>query len=123
MNNYVAKLKLSNFLGSKVIDYENDETGEFEKGIFIPLDLNGLFLTPRNQVIAWAFVNEKLHDTGDGFSHYLKLKTDKHHIKLLNELGYEAPYLGSMKTSTFFTQSQAKYEGLSDGRVKNIDLK
>jgi len=123
MNNYVAKIKLSNFLGSKVVDLENDETGELEKGIFIPIELNSLFLTPRNQVIAWAFVNEKLHDTGDGFSHYLKMKTDKHHVELLDKLGYKAPYLGSMKTSTFYTQNQAKYENMNSDRVKNIDLK
>lgn len=122
MNNYVAKIKLSNFLGSKVVDLENDETGELEKGIFIPIELNSLFLTPRNQVIAWAFVNEKLHDTGDGFSHYLKLKTDKYHIKKLNDLGYETPYLGSMKTSTFFTKSQELIESGIIGRVKNINL-
>lgn len=119
-NNYIAKLKLSNYLNSRVIEVENDD-GIMEKGIFIPIDMNGLVLTPRNQVISWLFVNEKLHDTGDGYSHYLRIKTDIDHVKSIKDMGYDVPYMGNMKSSFFTTQYHKKMETLTDKRVKNID--
>lgn len=118
-NNYLAKLKLSNYINSRVIEVENDD-GVTEKGIFIPIEMNALFLTPRNQVISWVFVNEKLHDTGDGYSHYLRLKSDKRHVEYLKSLGYDVPYLGNMKTSTFETKYHQKYSNITLGKVKNI---
>lgn len=120
--NYIARLKLSNFIGAKIIELDNDETMNKEKGIFIPIELNGLFVSPRNQVFAWFFVNEKLHDTGDGYSHYMKLKTNKKHVEKLDKLGFATPYIGAMKTSTYFTSSQSKFTGNNgkEERVKNI---
>lgn len=83
----MAKFKLSNYINSRVIDIENDD-GVMEKGIFIPIEINGLTLTPRNQVISHLFVNEKLHDTGDGYSHYIKMKTNHKHVEELDRMGY-----------------------------------
>lgn len=119
-NGYVAKLKLSNYINSRVVDLENDD-GEIEKGIFIPIEINGLFLSPRNQVISWLFLNEKLHDTGDGYSHYLRMKSDKKHVEYINSLGYNVPYLGLMRRNIFQTKYFEKYSKLGDGRVKNLE--
>ena len=119
MNNYLAKVKLSNYINSRVIEVENDD-GEREKGIFIPIDINGLFLTPRNQVISWLFVNERLHDTGDGFSHYMKLKSDAKHVEYINALGYTTPYIGVMRSSTFQTKYHDTYSKMQSKKVKNI---
>ena len=99
--NFLAKFKLSGFLNSRVMDIENDD-GVMEKGIFIPIEMNELYVTPNNQVIAWLFVNERVHDTGDGYSHYIKLKLSKKHIDYLRELGYDSPYVGLMKSSKYF---------------------
>ena len=120
MNNYLAKVKLSNYINSRVIDIENDD-GEKEKGIFIPIDINGLFLTPRNQVISWLFVNERLSETGDGFSHYIKMKTDNKHLEKMNALGYTTPYIGVMRSCTFYTKYHNAYSKLQSTKVKNIE--
>ena len=120
MNNYLAKVKLSNYINSRVIDVVNDD-GEMEKGIFIPIDINGLFHTPRNQVISWLFINEKLSETGDGFSHYIKMKTDSKHLEKLNALGYTTPYIGVMRSCTFFTKYHDTYSKMQSTKVKNIE--
>lgn len=120
MNNYLAKIKLSNYINSRVIEVENDD-GEREKGIFIPIDINGLFLTPRNQVISWMFVNEKLNETGDGFSHYLKMKTNSKHLDYINALGYTTPYIGVMRSCSFSTKYHDTYSKMKSSKVKNID--
>lgn len=119
MNNYLAKVKLSNYINSRVIDIENDD-GVMEKGIFIPIEINGLTLTPRNQVISWMFVNEKLHDTGDGYSHYIKIKTNHKHVEELDRMGYSVPYVGSMKSSEYITQYHNKMYNYNPTKVKNI---
>ena len=119
MSNYLAKFKLSNYINSRVVEIENDDN-VMEKGIFIPLEINGLTLTPRNQVISWMFVNEKLHDTGDGYSHYIKMKTNHKHVEELDRMGYSVPYVGSMKSSEYVTQYHKKMYNYNPTRVKNI---
>lgn len=119
MNNYLAKFKLSNYINSRVMEITNDD-GELEKGIFIPIEINGLFLTPRNQVISWIFVNERLHDTGDGYSHYMKMKTDKKHVEYLDNMGYSTPYVGVMRSCSFSTKYHETYATMQSNKVKNI---
>lgn len=119
MENGLCKFKLSNFLNSRVVDLENAD-GVTEKGIFIPIDINGLFLTKRNQVIAWLYMNKKLHDTGDGYSHYMKLKIDSRLSKKLLELGYKTPYIGSCKPSKFATSYYKTYSQ-KNNRVERDD--
>lgn len=119
MSNYLAKFKLSNYINSRVVEIENDDN-VMEKGIFIPIEINGLTLTPRNQVISWMFVNEKLHETGDGYSHYMKMKTNHKHVEELDRMGYSVPYVGSMKTSEYVTQYHKKMYNYNSTRVKNI---
>lgn len=119
MNNYLAKFKLSNYINSRVMEITNDD-GELEKGIFIPIEINGLFLTPRNQVISWIFVNERLHDTGDGYSHYMKMKTDKKHVEYLDNMGYSTPYVGVMRSCSFSTKYHETYAKMQSNKVKNI---
>lgn len=120
MNSYVAKIKLSNYINSRLIELENDD-GVMEKGIFIPIELNELFVSPRNQVISWMFVNEKLHDTGDGYSHYLKMKSSKKHVDYINSLGYETPYMGNMKSNVFTTQYHQRMRNAPTVKVKKLD--
>jgi hypothetical protein len=119
MSNYLAKFKLSNYINSRVVEIENDD-GVMEKGIFIPIEINGLTLTPRNQVISWMFVNEKLHETCDGYSHYIKMKTNHKHVEELDRMGYSVPYVGSMKSSEYVTQYHKKMYNYNSTRVKNI---
>lgn len=117
--NYTMNINLSKFIDSRIIENE-DSNGVSELGIFIPIQKNNL-TQYRGSVYFNAFVTEKMYDTGDNKSHYIKQKVTKEHIKKLNELGYESPYLGSLKVEKRYFpkfQSDTKY---SNGRVKNIE--
>ena len=106
-DNYLMKIKLSSYINSRVVEMENDD-GVMEKGLFIPLEINNLFLSTRNTVISWVFATEKQRQAIDGLSHYLKMKVDKAHLDKLKSLGYEPPYLGGMKRTYIATNYQRK---------------
>ena len=117
--NYTMNINLSKFIDARIVESE-DNNGVVEQGIFIPIEKNNL-TNYRNNIYLIAFVTEKMYDTGDGKSHYIKLKTTKEHVKKLNDLGYETPYLGSLKQQKGFQPSFQKDERYQQGRVKNID--
>lgn len=117
--NYTMNINLSKFIDARIIENE-DNNGVSELGIFIPIAKNCL-TQYRGNVYFNAFVTEKMYDTGDNKSHYIKQKVTKEHIKKLNDLGYESPFLGSLRVEKRYApsfQSDAKYQ---QGRVKNID--
>lgn len=93
--NYEMRLKLSNFIDSRIVEME-DDNGVMEKGIFIPIEKNALYVNDYKCVFFSAFVTEKVSNTGDNATHYIKQRTHKAHIEMLNSLGYKAPILGSM---------------------------
>ncbi len=117
--NYTLRLLLTNFLGSRVMDVENQD-GISEKGVFIPLDMNGLHETDRGNVAFYAFVTERMTACIDGSSHYIKLKLKKDVLQKANELGYDTPFLGSMRPSNIQPSYQLDYIK-SGGRVKASD--
>lgn len=104
-SNYILRLRLTQFLGSRVIDVENDD-GFTEKGVFIPLEINGFNVTAKGNVNAYAFVTERMTASVDGTTHYLKLKTKADALKRMNELGYTTPYIGEMKPSRIMPNFQ-----------------
>lgn len=106
MNNYLCRFKLSNFLDSRIIDIENDETGRLEKGIFIPLDRNDLFVTRNNQVIARLLVLKRRF-TGDGNTHHIKPAYSKVHRDTIEGLGFSVPFLATMKPTRIFDNYQS----------------
>lgn len=117
--NYEMNINLSKFLDARIIENE-DNAGVSELGIFIPIAKNNL-TQYRGNVYFNAFVTEKMYDTGDGKSHYIKQKTTKEHVQKLNDLGYETPYLGGLKPQNKYSpkfQNDSKYQ---QGKVKNID--
>lgn len=93
--NYEIRVKLSNFIDSRIIEQE-DDNGVTEKGIFIPIEKNALYVNEHKCVFFSAFVTEKVTNTGDNASHYIKQKTNKQHVAMLDSLGYKTPNLGSM---------------------------
>lgn len=117
--NYTMNINLSKFIDARVIENE-DSAGVNELGIFIPIVKNNL-TQYRGNIYFNAFVTEKMCDTGDGKSHYIKQKVTKEHIQKLNDLGYESPYLGSLRVEKRYFpnfQSDSKYQ---QGKVKNIE--
>ena len=117
--NYTLRLLLTNFLGSRVMDVENQD-GIMERGVFIPMDMNGLHETNRGNVAFHAFVTERMTACIDGSSHYIKLKMNADSLKRINEMGYETPFIGSMRPSNIKPSRQLEYMK-SGGRVKSSD--
>lgn len=124
--NYVLRLKLLSFIGSKIVEIENDE-GFMEKGVFIPLDINGLHVTDRGNVSLYAFVTERLAAAKNGTSHYLRMKISREALQKLYDLGYENPYIGEMKPSFSTPKYQIDYfsriERVKTGNNLTIDNK
>lgn len=94
--NYTMRLALTKFLGSRVVEIE-DADGVMEQGIFIPLAMNGMHVTNKGNVNAYAFVNERMTVSVDGSSHYIRLNIPPQYLKEVNKLGYELPYIGELK--------------------------
>ena len=116
--NYTMRMVLTNFIGSRVIDFENED-GISEKGVFIPFDMNGLHETEKGNVAAHFFVTERMTATRDGSSHYVKLKMPKESLDRINNLGFETPFVGSMRPSSIKPSFQLDYEkGAGKVRIK-----
>lgn len=116
--NYNLTFNLTKFLGSRVVDMENQD-GFMERGVFIPLDMNGLHVTKRGNVNAYAFVSERMGISVDGSSHYLRLKVPQEALKEINKLGYELPYIGCMKPFNHTTKYQ--YDKMKERAHVNIN--
>ena len=98
--NYVIKLSLTKFLGARVCDVEN-ENGEMEQCVCIPLDRNNLKKNPNGHVSVYLFMAKTLTANLYGWTHYLKMKLDPNFIKKINELGLDNPFLGNAKLKSY----------------------
>lgn len=117
-NNYTMRFNLTAFIGSRVIEVENQE-GCLEKGVFIPIDANCLYEDPKsNNVLCEAFVNANTYNSVDLKTHYIKQKTSQEHVARINELGYRIPKLGNLWLNTFYGPSFQKKVSLNAERVK-----
>lgn len=106
MNDYnILKIKLTNFFDARIIEDEDLE-GHIEKGVFIPLDKNGLVISKHNVVNAYAFVNKAMAASEEGWSHYVQLKMRKELVEKMQSMGYKKmPYLGNIKPAAYVIQS------------------
>ena len=100
MATYEMTLYLSNFIGCRVESSE-DEYGNIEEGIFIPIDRNGLIRTKENKYLVWGFVQE-LDVPSLGFSHRVMLKTNPAHVRQIQEKGIDVPCIARMKPTKFY---------------------
>ena len=98
--NYVLKLSLTKFLGARVCDVEN-ENGEMEQCVCIPLDRNNLKKNPNGHVSVYLFMAKTTVANIYGWTHYLKMKLDPNFIKKINELGIDNPFLGNAKLKSY----------------------
>lgn len=117
--NYELRLILTKFIEAQVTKLENAD-GNLEEGIFIPIERNGLYKKSNGAIEFSAFVTENVHSANDTRSHYVKLKLPKEKIYEIKELGYEPPYLGSLKiTHPSFERENRHY--YKNNRVKKIE--
>lgn len=116
--NYEALMKLSNFINARVEELENRE-GEKEMCLVIPMEINGLYKTRNGNVFCKMFVNERVSFTSDGNTHSFRAMINPTLNAKLVSLGYESPYLGTMKPSRFKTKFQENNDRLRNQFVKN----
>lgn len=101
MATYEATFYLSNFLGSREALVE-DENGELELCICIPIERNGLVRSHYSDgIMTYGFVQEMDYPTG-GFSHWIRQKTNPSHYSELQSKGMSAPIIGKMKPTNFY---------------------
>lgn len=111
-DNGIAKIKLTNFIGARVIQ-AYDENDHLEEGVFIPLERNGLHKNPKGDVNSYAFVSRAFFSNEDGWTHYLKLKITPEYAKKLKSLGYKSPYLGNFKKQNYIRYAKSYNEMLA----------
>lgn len=115
-HNYKIRINLTSFLGGKIVHLDNDD-GIPEKGVFIPIERNGLFVNADKKVIATCFANESYTLSEKNMSHYIALQVPRSQLEKLKSMGYEPPKLGGMYPANGFALNQKAINGRS-GRVK-----
>ena len=91
---------LSNFVGSRVVSQE-DEYGNEELGVFIPIERNGFVRTNDGRWLTWGLVQE-LDIPSFGFTHRVMHKTNPSHVRKLHEQGIGVPWIARMKPTKFY---------------------
>jgi hypothetical protein len=117
MGNFLANIRLTGFLESRIIEDETND-GRRQKGVFIPLEINGLKLYHDKSVYAPLYVMQR-RVPHKGVTHYLRQKVSKDHLEDLKELGHELCYLGDMRPYYAF-KTNDKIDG-SVNRVSNFN--
>lgn len=98
--NYILKFVLTNFHGSQIKMVEN-ENGDLEECVCIPLERNDLKKNRKNQVTAYAFMTKAVFSNMYGWTHYLKQKVNPNFLKKLDSLGLSCAYIGNAKDSNY----------------------
>lgn len=100
MDNYIIKLILTSFWGARVQHTENED-GDLEECICIPLERNNLKKNTKGQVTSYFFMSQSQVSNMYGWTHYLKPKLDPIFLKKQNDLGYKNFYAGNAKKSNY----------------------
>lgn len=95
--NYCASIALTKFFDAEVIERENDE-GNLEKGVFIPLDKNDLKVW-KGHVYSTFFINKCYHPKNPRATHYMTLYASKRFVQKMNSLGRKMPFMGTVYDS------------------------
>ncbi len=114
--NYILKFVLTNFHGSQIKMVEN-ENGDLEECVCIPLERNDLKKNKKNQVTAYAFMTKAIFSNAWGWTHYLKQKVNPNFLKKMGSLGISCAYLGNAKDSNYVVYSNEykdRYVKVSD---------
>lgn len=113
-SNYTLQLKLSNYIGSRIMSIENED-GLIEDCLVIPLKRNDLSVSKSKNVYAKAFMTRSMNGNIKGWSHYLRMKVGREAYDKMKALGFDVPYLGNAKPSSWDLNINDV-----NGRVKNI---
>jgi hypothetical protein len=114
MSHYLGNIRLTGFLESRIIEDETND-GRRQKGVFIPLEINGLKLYHDMSVYAPVYIMQR-RIPHKGTTHYIRQKVSKDHLRQLEELGIELSYLGDMRPYYKF-----KTDDKRDGSVNRVN--
>lgn len=95
---YVSKrlaINLTALHGSRVIE-EFDEDGNLERGVFIPIERNGLYVGKKNRVYLYGYANYN-HWKPNEESYQIMQSISKHVYEKQRALGYDRTMLGYMR--------------------------
>lgn len=105
-DSYYITVRLSEFLGSRVTMEENEDTGEEEMCIVIPLRKNNILYTQKHNTIV-TFRSDVAQVPSGKYSHVLSpVLTDEQYAER-KRLGFTIPIMGSMRP-TYFKKSKYK---------------
>lgn len=100
-----ASIELSKYIGAEI--HQREVNGELVDCISIPIQPNGLFLSPKRKVYAGYTINERRTNCY-GQSHYISatIRDKKLHQKL-EDLGFmqDLKFIGSAKTTTAWVKT------------------
>lgn len=101
MATFEGTFYLSNFFGAREVVCE-DENGEKELCIAIPVERNGLVKSQYGDGwMTFGFVQE-MDEPVKGFTHMVKQKTNPAHYADLQRRGLNAPIIGRLKPTKFY---------------------
>jgi hypothetical protein len=102
MATFEGTFYLSNFFGAREVVCE-DENGEKELCIAIPIERNGLVkaTTGNGGWMTFGFVQE-LDNPNGAFTHWIRQKTNPAHYADLQRRGLNAPIIGRLKPTKFY---------------------
>lgn len=104
---YWVTLRLSDFLGADIVEREDEEGGEPERGLFIPLRRNSLLVTNRREVYA-TFKMEAAQISSRHHTHLLSQVLDRTVLEERRRLGYKSGFVGFAKPVGYGSKSMKK---------------
>jgi hypothetical protein len=118
MATFEGTFYLSHFIGAREVMCE-DENGEQELCLAIPIDRNGLVKATRGNGgwMTFGFVQE-VDESRQGFTHQVKQKTNPAHMQWLASKGLNVPIIGRLKPTKFYHRKRVRPTGV---RVDKID--
>ena len=91
--NFYVTIRISDIRGSRFEECENPDTGETERGLFIPLRRSGVTVSPKKNVLA-TYKMEIAAVGSSHHSHLLRQVVDSDIERYWRELGYRHEFDG-----------------------------
>ena len=116
---HILRLELTSFFGAQIKEVEN-ENGEKEECVCIPITRNNLRKGKTGKVSSYAFINPMYKANPYGWTYYVTMKASRDFVNEKAKLGYRMPILGNMRQS--FPNDQYDIEEDKNNYVKIKDL-
>lgn len=93
---YLLRFNLSSFLGSKVIEVENDDE-VFERGVFIPIDINGFYESNKTgNIMCEGIAYANTYSQGGRKTHHIRQRVNNSTLEKMQNIGYTPPIIGGL---------------------------